>query len=119
MTDAVALLAISQLVCLGGLAYLYTQVQKLRQASHRQPRQRMPMPAHESAPPPVRQASTRAAQQAYGPAPAPRPTRPASSVASLLQEAGAGVDVAALARRMNRSEEEVRLMLRRQGVGRS
>jgi hypothetical protein len=29
-----------------------------------------------------------------------------------------GVDIPALARRMNRSEEEVRLLLRRQGVAR-
>jgi hypothetical protein len=119
MTDAVALLAISQLVCLGGLAYLYTQIQKLRQASHRQPRLRMPLTAPESAAPPARHAPARAAHQAYAPAAAPRATRPASSIASLLQEAGTGMDVAALARRMNRSEEEVRLLLRRQGAGRS
>ena len=116
MTDAVALLAISQIVCLGGLAYLYAQVQKLRQGGRQQRR-------HAPAPPPARASRTaaRAAGEAYTrvpPAdPAPR-HEPRSAAALAAQLTDLGVDVPALARRMNRSEEEVRLLLRRRGVAR-
>jgi len=104
MTDVITLLAISQLVTLGALFYLYLQVQQLR-AGARAIRHRTP-PAAETAPEPgipVRGPAARA----Y--AAAPRP--------ALDQlRGGARVDVAELARRMHRSEEEVRLLLRRQGI---
>lgn len=107
MTDVIALLAISQLVTLGALFYLYLQVQQLRGGA-RTIRHRTPSAAETAPAPgiPVRGAATRAAR-AY--AAAPRP--------ALDQlRAGARVDVAELARRMHRSEEEVRLLLRRQGI---
>jgi hypothetical protein len=111
MTDAVVLLALSQLVCLGGLGYLFMQHQRTRTGAPRS-RRGGPAPAPRTAP-----ASTaRAARQAYE-----RPTRPQGSPAARLAEelrAQGGLDIASLARRMNRSEEEVRLLLRRQGVAR-
>jgi hypothetical protein len=118
MTDAIALLAISQLVCLAGLAYLYTQLQALRRQAPARIVRRGPSRVREL-PDTVgveRRAADRvAAQTAYGAnARAPRET-----VASLAARAmSEGVDVGALARRLNRSEEEVRLLLRRQGAGR-
>lgn len=110
MNDALALLAISQLVSLGGIAYLYMQVQALR----RQPPARVRRsPRVQSLEHPVqavaREAVSRAARDAYGaasrPAQAPQP-----------RAAGGAPDIAELARRMNRSEEEVRLLLRRRGL---
>jgi len=123
MNDAIALLAISQLVCLGAIFYLYTQVQSLRNAGATQ-RKRQPARVHQMAAPTELATATaaRAARQAYGataPAPATNPAR-----AALRAEAGTvaqrvseyGVDVSELARRMRKSEEEVRLLLRRQGI---
>lgn len=108
MTDVIALLAISQLVTLGALFYLHIQVQRLRAAAaHARRREQPSAPL----PPgiPVRGAAAgRAARVAY--ASAPRPSL------DQLRAGAAGVDVAELARRMHRSEEEVRLLLRRQGI---
>lgn len=115
MNDAIALLAISQLVCLGAIFYLYTQLHALKSATRvrrRQPSARMhhmPVPQE-----PMHAASARAARAAYSAAPAPHPAAPGASLAARV--AGNGVDVAALARRMRKSEEEVRLLLRRQGI---
>lgn len=106
MTDVIALLAISQLVTLGALFYLYLQVQQLR-AGTRPVRRREP--ADEAPAPgiPVRGAAARrAAAAAYTAA----PRVPADALRQ------GRVDVAELARRMHRSEEEVRLLLRRQGI---
>lgn len=121
MNDAIALLAISQLVCLGAIFYLYTQVQALRGGQTARPK-RQPARVHQMAAPTELPTATaaRAARQAYGaPTPAPNPAR-----AALRAEAGTiaqrvadyGVDVTELARRMRKSEEEVRLLLRRQGI---
>jgi hypothetical protein len=114
MNDAIALLAISQLVCLGAIFYLYTQLNALKRASivrRRQPSARIHhMPAAtENAP----AAFARAAHAAYAGGP---PARPAAAGSLAGRFAGTGVDVAALARRMRKSEEEVRLLLRRQGI---
>lgn len=120
MTDAVALLAISQIVCLGGLAYLYSQVQKLRHGGRQsRPRPGLPRPdggARAGALP-----NSRAASEAYTRAPSADPAprhEPRSAAALAAQLTDLGVDVPSLARRMNRSEEEVRLLLRRRGVAR-
>lgn len=116
MNDAIALLAISQLVCLGALFYLYTQLQEMKksQPARRQPStrvHRMPGPADLS-----RQATGRAARAAYA-APASQPSKQPLDLASLALRANSeGVDIAELARRMRKSEEEVRLLLRRQGI---
>lgn len=121
MNDAIALLAISQLVCLGAIFYLYTQVQSLRSGAAARPK-RQSARIHQMAAPTELPTATaaRAARQAYGAAsPAPNAAR-----AALRAEAGTiaqrvseyGVDVTELARRMRKSEEEVRLLLRRQGI---
>ncbi len=119
MNDAIALLAISQLVCLGALFYLYTQVQELKKHSpaRRQPSGRV----HRMAgPETVSQHSVgRAARAAYA-APAGDREQAASparnELAALVARSNGTVDVAALARRLRKSEEEVRLLLRRQGI---
>ncbi|WP_322795470.1 hypothetical protein [Tepidiforma sp.] len=106
MTDVIALLAISQLVSLGALFYLSLQVQQLRRAV-RLPRRASVVHEPPAAEAPARAAAGRAARNAY--AATPRP--------ALEQlRAGGPVDIAELARRMQRSEEEVRLLLRRQGI---
>lgn len=120
MNDAIALLAISQLVCLGALFYLYTQLQEVRKGrgpARKQPSTRV----HRMAgPAPVNQQATgRAARAAYAesvtvtPAPA-SPVR--GEIASLVARANGVVDIPSLARRMRKSEEEIRLLLRRQGI---
>ena len=110
MYDAIALLAISQLVCLGGLAYLFMQHQK---SQARPERQRGAAAAtssrHQgSAAVPAQDRRTRR--------PAASQPRPSEAVAAELS--GLEIDIPALAARMNRSEEEVRLLLRRQGAAR-
>ncbi|WBL34998.1 hypothetical protein O0235_09380 [Tepidiforma flava] len=111
MTDVIALLAISQLVTLGALFYLYLQVQ------------------FSSAPGPARSAAVEPADEA------PAPGIPVRGAAARRAASGGlhgrsartpptpsdqgRVDVAELARRMHRSEEEVRLLLRRQGIASS
>jgi len=112
MNDAIALLAISQLGCLGAIGYLYMELQRLR----REPRTRDQRRKEAVSP---RAAVQQAARQAYAAAPrgANSPfARDGASLAARIDELG--LDVPALARRMNRSEEEVRLLLRRQGVAR-
>lgn len=123
MNDAIALLAISQLVCLGAIFYLYTQVQSLRSGSTTQ-RRRQPARVHQMTEPTelAGAATARAARQAYGaaaPVPANNPARAmlraeSGNIAQRVSEYG--VDVSELARRMRKSEEEVRLLLRRQGI---
>lgn len=110
MKDAVALLAISQLVCLGAIFYLYTQVHALRSSRRyvrrTQPSARVrPIPGGEAG-----AATTRAARAAY----AGSATAPVETLATRVGDGG--VDVAALALRMRKSEEEVRLLLRRKGI---
>ncbi|MCK9518589.1 MAG: hypothetical protein M0R74_06120 [Dehalococcoidia bacterium] len=105
MNDAVALLAVSQLVCLGALGYLYVEIQRLRKE---------PRPRRFIEPAASQAVVKRAARQAYAPSPQAAFSRDSRSVAARVSEVG--VDVPSLARRMNRSEEEVRLLLRRQGV---
>ena len=118
MNDAIALLAISQLVCLGALFYLYTQLQELKKAApaaRRKPStrvHRMPGAADISQ---GQHAAGRAAHTAYtGPVAKSQPAR--AELASLVARANGAIDVAALARRMRKSEEEVRILLRRQGI---
>ena len=114
MTDAIALLAISQLVCLGAILYLYTQVQSLRRGA---PRRRSAPRVHQmAAPTQVASATTaRAANAAYG-GNAARATLRAEVGTIAQRVSDYGVDVPELARRMRKSEEEVRLLLRRQGI---
>lgn len=101
MTDALALLALSQLVCLGGLGYLYLHIQELRRRLAR--------------------VEARLRRQAAGSQDAARPVRIANPArreelarlaAQMRQE---GADLTTLARRLQRSEEEIRLLLRRFG----
>lgn len=106
MTDVIALLAISQLTTLGALFYLHLQVQQLRRDTR--PVRRAQPPATPAPGIPVRGAALRrTASAAY--AATPRPPRDPDP-------ASAPFDVAELARRMHRSEEEVRLLLRRKGI---
>jgi hypothetical protein len=121
MNDAVALLAISQLVCLGAIFYLYTQLLALKARPRGKratisPRVHpmsttMEVGSHQAA---------RAAQAAYAPAKSAQTAtgarREAATLAARLTEMG--VDVPSLVRRLHKSEEEVRLLLRRQGVAR-
>jgi hypothetical protein len=115
MNDAIALLAISQLVCLGALFYLYTQVQEVRKGGgrKRQPSARVHQMGGART---VNQFSTaRAAKAAYA-APAGEAPVSRGDLAALVARANGAVDVPTLARRMRKSEEEVRLLLRRQGI---
>lgn len=136
MTDTIVLLAISQLVCLSGMAYLYLQFLKMhtrpRRASRRGTRVHGMATARDIefddepqyemrvTPVPVRARAAYAA--AATPAPLPRNASApamaagfdAAAITGRMQELG--VDVPTLAKRMKKSEEEVRLMLRRQGV---
>ena len=120
MTDVIALLAISQLVCLGAIFYLYMQLQAVKSGAparkrHASPRvHQMPAPAIGQA------ANARAARAAYGAGPNPARAalrRDSANIAERVAEYG--VDVPELARRMRKSEEEVRLLLRRQGIASS
>jgi hypothetical protein len=118
MNDAIALLAISQLVCLAAMIYLYSQVQLLKSRPARRAASARVHPMGRTVDSAARQTATQAARQAYG-----APMRPSSvrrpdtaSIAARMSELG--VDVPALARRMQKSEEEVRLLLRRGAVGR-
>jgi hypothetical protein len=111
MTDAVVLLALSQLVCLGGLAYLYRQVMQLRAeqaVQRRRPSERVRTLPVDEAPAFVR------AEDRVRRAPVTAPSLDLASVTRRMNELG--VDIPALARRMHRSEEEIRLLLRRQGA---
>lgn len=127
MNDAIALLAISQLICLGAIVYLYAQVQTLRRvAPVRRTRSNRVHPLPEPTQVAAREAANVAARHAYGtpgkraalrPSPASMPRPLAATSPTLAVRANqAGVDVTAIARRMQKSEEEVRLLLRRQGI---
>lgn len=117
MNDAIALLAISQLVCIGGLAYLYSQLQSLRSRGPSSRQRSSPRVRHidqGGAAPAAPRATVAAARQAYS-AQASRGSSghtEAASIAARMSELG--IDVPDLARRMRKSEEEVRLLLRRQ-----
>ena len=114
MNDAIALLAISQLVCLGAIFYLYVQVQAVK-SRPRTKRTTISSRAHPMTAPVVvapKQAA-RAAQAAYGPS-----TSRGEAAALAARLSDMGVDVPSLAKRMQKSEDEVRLLLRRQGVAR-
>jgi hypothetical protein len=108
MNDAIVLLALSQVVCLGGLAYLYGRVEDLRRQARSSRRVTSGRVRHidpfESSSPLIDHVTPRP------PATAPMPPDLAVQIEAL------GVDIPAIARRMRRSEEEVRLLLRRQGV---
>jgi hypothetical protein len=117
MNDAIALLAISQLVCLGALFYLYTQLQEMKKLAPARTKRQPSARVHQmSGARTVNQFSAgRAAKAAYTPPAADAPmTR--GDLAGLIARANGVVDIAALARRMRKSEEEVRLLLRRQGI---
>lgn len=116
MNDAIALLAVSQLVCIGGLAYLYMQLQTLRSRGSRSRREAAPRVRHiDQSIAPGPRTLEQAARQAYA-SPLPHGHSDAASIAVRMSELG--IDVPALARRMRKSEEEVRLLLRRQGAPR-
>jgi hypothetical protein len=116
MNDAIALLAISQIICLGAIVYLYAQVQELktRRASRRgeiSPR------VHSAGDGPIITRPRSAVRVRVPSAAVEASFRP--SAAELAARMGVeGVDISALARRMRKSEEEVRLLLRRQGISR-
>ncbi len=132
MNDAIVLLALSQFVCIGGIGYLYLQLQKLRTGQPQASRQRRPEPRYAEAEASVQEQAraplARRVQQPprrpeAQPAPAHRAYQqhaapPQSPAALAAQLTSMGLDIPALARRMNRSEEEVRLLLRRQQVAR-
>lgn len=118
MNDAIVLLAMSQIICLAAIAYLYSQVQALR------PRGARVRPTASMRVQPIQETVT-AHQQAKEDSTRVRPQPPlvtggrsgdALALLARLQESG--MDIPALAKRMRRSEEEVRLLLRRQGMGR-
>jgi hypothetical protein len=114
MSDAIVLLALSQLVCLAGVGYLYSQVQRLRLG---RPRTRRAAPRFVIDGDGATATARNAAAQAYSASSEGTDARPdrASIVARMTE---LGLDVPALARRMKVSEEEVRLLLRRQGAQR-
>ncbi len=119
MNDAVALLAISQLVCLGAIFYLYTQVQQMKKLApkRREPTtrvHRMPGPAEVGSHATARAARAAYAQPVSRSASQSSPARP--DIASLVARADGAIDVSMLARRMHKSEDEIRLLLRRQGL---
>ena len=120
MNDAIALLAVSQLVCLGGMAYLYMQLQSLRAkgaAAVRRPPARG-RPLERPLPLPPGRAASQAARAAYGSQAAAAMAGRTDVAAIAARMSELGIDVPALARRMQKSEEEVRLLLRRQGAAR-
>jgi hypothetical protein len=112
VNDAIALLAISQLVCIGAIFYLYMQLQELRKAGPVRRRQPSSRVNHIDAPGAASAATARSARMAYA---AAAPHQHAASPAPGAT-AATGINVADLARRMRKSEEEVRLLLRRQGI---
>ncbi len=134
ITDAIVLIAVSQLVCLGAIGYLAMQVHNL----HREASDRLPngLPGRESKQPrsgrgpvPPMELVRRSAVSAYTghtgrggsqtarsnatqpPQQAPLPAHDVREIVAKM--ATLGVDVPTLARRVGRSEEEIRLILRR------
>lgn len=95
MNDAVVLIALAQVISFGGLLFLYMQVQSMARS-----RNLPQLDAVNS-----RQSVTR------------RANVDADAILARLGELD--VDVPAMARRMHKSEEEIRLLLRRQAAGRS
>ncbi len=93
MNDAVVLIALAQVISFGGLLFLYMQVQSMARAT--------------SAPFAVAERPRRA------------PATPNGTEEILARLGELNVDVPAMARRMHKSEEEIRLLLRRQAAGRS
>jgi len=105
-------------VCLGAIFYLYTQVQSLRGSTAKTRKRQPSARVHQMVAPTElgTAVAARAARAAYG---APNPARAAlrAEAGTIAQRVGDyGVDVPELARRMRKSEEEVRLLLRRQGI---
>ena len=118
MNDAIALLAISQMVCLAAMLYLHSQVQSLRKHSAvRRLRSSRVAAMPGTLDLAAKTTAARAARRAYT-------TTSKSAAHAFAGDAAAiatrmtdlGMDVPALARRMQRSEEEVRLLLRRKGI---
>jgi hypothetical protein len=95
MSDAVVLIALAQVISFGGLLFLYVQVQSVMRSTSLPP----------AGPTPQRQR------------PARKTLNDADAILARLGELD--VDVPAMARRMHKSEEEIRLLLRRQSPGRS
>jgi hypothetical protein len=118
MNDAIALLAISQLVCLSAMIYLYSQVQLLKSRPARRAASSRVRPMSRPVDLAARKTATQAARQAYGAPMRPASVRRPDTAAIAARMSELGVDVPALARRMQKSEEEVRLLLRRGAVGR-
>jgi hypothetical protein len=116
MNDAVALLAISQLVCLAALVYLYSQVQTLKaQRPARRTVSPRVHPMARSVTVANQTTAAQAARAAYSPAATTAQKRPdTATLAARISEMG--MDIPALARRMQKSEAEVRLLLRRGAV---
>ena len=114
MNDAVVLLALSQLVCLGGLSYLYVQVMKLRTgAIERRQSDRvhaLPRTLEIGYEVPDDDRVRRTPDASNGPI----AQVDLAMVSKKMTELG--VDVPALARRMGRSEDEIRTLLRRKGA---
>ena len=136
ITDAIVLIAVSQLVCLGAIGYLAMQVHSLhRAASARVPgieklsrserggrggqapmelvrRSAVSAYANGGVPQPARGRQAQASE-AMTPAKIPMHT-PIHDAREIVEKmAQLGVDVPTLARRVGRSEEEIRLILRR------
>ena len=133
ITDAIVLIAVSQLVCLGAIGYLAMQVHSL----HREGAAHEPQPPRNQRGAPAMELVRRSAVSAYagrGPAQPSRlnqaqqaanatnaaggaiPRLPATDAREIVEKmARLGVDVPTLARRVGRSEEEIRLILRRHG----
>ena len=95
MTDAVVLIALAQVISFAGLLYLYVQVQSVLGRSSLPPLDR----------------SSQHHRSSRGSA------KESDAILARLSELD--VDVPAMARRMHKSEEEIRLLLRRQSAGRS
>ena len=112
MSDAVVLLALSQMVCLGGLAYLYSQVMKLRAGNDERRASDRALPLRQPVEIGLQVPETHRVRRA--PARSRAAAMDVALVAKKMNELG--LDVPALAQRMNRSEDEIRLLLRRKGA---
>lgn len=108
MTDAIALLALSQLICLGGLAYLYMQLSRFRR-EYPSPRRNSDRVRH-------LELDYSGYEQEAAVYDESQPAFPAATIASRMNELG--VDIPSLARRMHRTEDEVRALLHTQGFPR-
>jgi hypothetical protein len=104
MTDAVVLIALSQLVCLGAIAYLYARLQAVSRHLPANRSSRRPVPA--AAPFGQRRAPVLAASAGQD--------QDLAALATRMHSLG--IDVPTLARRMRRTEDEVRALLHGSGV---